>query len=154
MGKYTFPLAPQMISYRSFSYNDQHRFPFSVFSIFSNAGSGRQNDDFEQMFFDFMVTGFADARMRYRLFFGQRPEQCRNRRKRKNQAILKNSTIPQSNFYSSWGPSPEVPGFAVHQIQVAGGLQPLAFRGFHTRHRLAEKGLEGLPGILWDSTSP
>jgi hypothetical protein len=28
----------------------------SVFSIFSDAGSGRQNDDFEQMFFDFMVT--------------------------------------------------------------------------------------------------
>jgi hypothetical protein len=33
------------------------------------------------MFFDFMVTGFADARMRYHLFFGQRPEQCRNHTK-------------------------------------------------------------------------
>ena len=31
----------------------------------------------------------------------------RNRTKRKNQSIRKNSTIPQSNFYSSWGPSPE-----------------------------------------------
>ena len=26
-----------------------------------------------------------------------------------NQAIRKNSTIPQSNFYYSWGPSPEFP---------------------------------------------
>ena len=33
----------------------------------------------------------------------------RNRTKRQNQAIRKNSTIPQSNFYSSWGPSPEFP---------------------------------------------
>ena len=29
--------------------------------------------------------------------------------KRQNQTIRKNSTIPQSNFYSSWGLSPEVP---------------------------------------------
>ena len=27
--------------------------------------------------------------------------------KRQNQTIRKNSTIPQSNFYSSWGPTPE-----------------------------------------------
>ena len=33
----------------------------------------------------------------------------RNRRKRQNQSIRKNSTIPQSNFYSSWGVTPEVP---------------------------------------------
>ena len=33
----------------------------------------------------------------------------RNRTKRQNQSNRKNSTIPQSNFYSSWGPSPEVP---------------------------------------------
>ena len=53
--------------------------PFFRFRFPADAVFGRQNDDFEQMFFDFMVTGFADARMRYRLFFGQRPEQCRNR---------------------------------------------------------------------------
>ena len=29
--------------------------------------------------------------------------------KRQNQAIRKNNTIPQSNFYSSWGVTPEVP---------------------------------------------
>ena len=31
----------------------------------------------------------------------------RNRTKRQNQAIRKNGTIPQPNFYSSWGLSPE-----------------------------------------------
>jgi hypothetical protein len=29
--------------------------------------------------------------------------------KRLHQAIRKNSTMPQSNFHSSWGPTPEVP---------------------------------------------
>ena len=33
----------------------------------------------------------------------------RNRTNAKNQSIRKNSTIPQSNFYSSWGPTPEFP---------------------------------------------
>ena len=34
------------------------------------------------------------------------PPPSRNRTNAKNQAILKNNTIPQPNFYSSWGPSP------------------------------------------------
>ena len=33
----------------------------------------------------------------------------RNRTKRQNQTIRKNSTIPQSDFYFSWGLSPEDP---------------------------------------------
>ena len=33
----------------------------------------------------------------------------RNRTNAKNQAIRKNNTIPQSNFHSSWGHSPEFP---------------------------------------------
>ena len=45
------------------------------FRFFADAGSGRQIDDFKQIFFDFMVTGFADAHMRYRLFFREFPEQ-------------------------------------------------------------------------------
>ena len=42
---------------------------------------------------------------------GQRPRcpqpQPETTQNTQNQAILKNSTIPQSNFYSSWGLSPE-----------------------------------------------
>ena len=37
------------------------------------------------------------------------PPPTRNRTKRQNQTIRKNSTIPQSNFYSSWGLAPEFP---------------------------------------------
>ena len=43
--------------------------------------------------------------------------------------------------------APDAPGFAAYQIQVAGGLQQLAFRGLHTRHRLAEKGLRDCLGF-------
>ena len=42
---------------------------------------------------------------------GQRPRcpqpQPETAQNAKNQAIRKNSTIPQSNFYSSWGLAPE-----------------------------------------------
>ena len=40
----------------------------------------------------------------------------RNRTKRQNQAIRKNSTIPQSNFHSSWGPTPKVPKFLTPDV--------------------------------------
>ena len=43
----------------------------------------------------------------------------RNRTKRQNQAIRKNSTIPQSNFYSSWGPTPEVPPLKFRQRELS-----------------------------------
>ena len=46
--------------------------------------------------------------------------------KRQNQSIHKNSTIPQSNFYSSWGPSPECPlNFHKKHVQPGGATSPL-----------------------------
>ena len=46
---------------------------------------------------------------------------CKNRAKpykRQNQAIRKNSTIPQSNFYSSWSLAPEVLAWTSQQLLI------------------------------------
>ena len=50
--------------------------------------------------------------------------------KRQNQAIRKNSTIPQSNFHSSWGLSPEV----LHPQPI--GLQTDSLKSHRRQRRI------------------
>ena len=61
---------------------------------------------------------------------GQRPRcpqpQPETAQNAKNQAIRKNSTIPQSNFYSSWGLAPDVLAGIMAKLEASNRAEAVA----------------------------